>query len=469
MRYDSRTAVIVVVYMKAFSFRVFGILFWGAVTIHGAAEPVSFVVSPAHPMVDEPVRIAVRGLASNTRFILRAKSQAQDHLWWRSEITINSGQDGEIDLGSEAPVAGSYRGVDAMGLFWSMKPDTEPATADHAFFSVKDFFKTIDTNVEVVEAGNVIGSVTIQRRYADPNVRCSALRDAGLHGLLCFPGDGRPHPGVLVIGGSEGGIGLPDVTTLLASHGFTALSLAYFGEAGLPATLQNIPIEYFKQAADWMITRPEVSSRQISLFGVSRGTEAALQLASMSPAIDAVVVRSPSFARWEGISSQGLPGGPAWTLSGKPLPYIPNRVPAWFWAQYQEDRRLSKPIRQTPLFLYDLSIFGATDSVEIPVEKIRGPILLLSGKDDQIWPGDLMANKLMSRLKNHRHPYRDMHLSYDNVGHSIPCEYLPTSGDFGALKVVLGGTAEGVAKAQRDSWPRILSFLSHAANTIPSH
>jgi pimeloyl-ACP methyl ester carboxylesterase len=103
-------------------------------------------------------------------------------------------------------------------------------------------------------------------------------------------------------------------------------------------------------------------------------------------------------------------------------------------------------------------------SAEIPVENIHGPILLLSGKDDQIWPGDMMADKLMARLKQHGHAYHDVHLSYDQVGHWIPCEYLPTAGDFSGLRLVIGGTAVGVAKAQRDSWLRILGFLTQAAN-----
>jgi hypothetical protein len=337
--------------MNVFRLGVIVLSLWSAATIHGVASQVSFAVAPSAPLIDEPVRIVLKGLAPNSPIRLRAKSEAQDHLWWRSEIVINSGPDGQIDLGAKAPEAGSYQGIDAMGIFWSMKPDKEPKNADHAFFTVRDFFEAIDTNIEVVEAGQVVGSVTIERRYSKAGVKCTPLKDAALHGILCFPDDGKQHPGVLVIGGSEGGVGLPDVTVLLASHGFTALSLSYFGDNGQPATLQNIPLEYFKRAADWMLTLPETRSRRIAVFGVSRGTEVALQVAAMSSVIDAVVARSPSFVRWEGISARGLPGGPGWTLSGKPLAYIPNRVPFWFWTQYFWDRAISEPIRQTPLFL----------------------------------------------------------------------------------------------------------------------
>ena len=66
--------------------------------IHGAVTQVSFTVAPSEPLIDEPVRIVVRGLAPDSPITLRAKSEAQDHLWWRSEIIIHSGPDGQIDL-----------------------------------------------------------------------------------------------------------------------------------------------------------------------------------------------------------------------------------------------------------------------------------------------------------------------------------------------------------------------------------
>ncbi len=41
-----------------------------------------------------------------------------------------------------------------------------------------------------------------------------------------------------------------------------------------------------------------------------------------------------------------------------------------------------------------------------------------------IWPSSLMATRLMERLRRHRHPYGDEHLSYDGVGHAIPFDYI---------------------------------------------
>lgn len=177
----------------------------------------------------------------------------------------------------------------------------------------------------------------------------------------------------------------------------------------------------------------------------------------------AVVARSPSYVRWEGATAGQLPGGPAWTYQGTALTYVPIRIPLWFAAQYTWDFIVGDPVRQTPLFMHDLKVYGDTGSAEIQVENIHGPMLLLSGRDDQIWPSSLMATRLMERLRQHGHPYADQHLSYDRVGHWIPCEYLPTAGERQKMKLMIGGTPEGAAIAQADSWPKILRFLVEAS------
>jgi dienelactone hydrolase len=435
-------------------------------TLIAAANQIpsaTFVVAPAQPLLDERLSISVSGLPPNRLITIKAKSKAQDQLWWRSVAVFKTGVQGAIDLNTEAPVFGSYRGADGMGLFWSMKPEAGTKYGDHAFFAITDWFQPVVTEIEADDAGQTLGSVVIERRLAKPGVHCTAIAQNGIDGLLCDPGDGLRHPGVIVLGGSEGGASMPDTTVLLASHGFTTMSLAYFGAHGLPPTLQNIPVENFGKALRWMRARPETDPHFVALFGVSRGAEAALQFAATYPDVSAVVARSPTYVRWEGATARQLPGGPIWTWQGKPLTYVPIHIPLGFGAQYAWDLTVGDPFRQTPLFLHDLEVFGDTGSAEIPVENINGPVLLLSGKDDQIWPSSLMATRLLERLRRHGHPYADQAVSYGAVGHWIPCEYLPTAGERQKMKLMIGGTPEGTAAALADSWPKILRFLALAS------
>jgi len=427
----------------------------------GTLPVARFTVAPAQPLMDDRLEIKASGLPPNQSITLCATSVAQDRLEWRSVAVFTSSPDGTIDLGAQAPASGTYRGIDAMGLFWSMEPDPDARSGDHAFFAWSDWLEPVVTKIEAKRGKEVLASVRIERRFARPGVWRTAIGEDGVVGVLYNPGDHQPHPGVIVIGGSEGGFGGPEAA-MLASRGFTALSLAYFGVDSLPRALQNIPMEYFDKAVQWMCARPEVVPNHLAAFGISRGTEAALMVAANNPHLEAVVARAPSHVRWEGVTASRLPGGPAWTLAGRALPYVPNRIPLGFALLYLWDTVVGTPVRQSPLFLSDLAYFGDTARVEIAVEQVCGPLLLLSGQDDQIWPSTMMAERIMERLRRNRHPYGDGLLSYEEAGHWLPTAYVPMRGLRKGMKVAIGGTPEGTARAQADSWPKILRLLTSA-------
>jgi len=67
----------------------------------------NFVIVPAQPLMDERLSILISGLPPKRLITVRAKSKAQDQLWWRSEAVFNSGPKGTIDLDAVAPVSGT--------------------------------------------------------------------------------------------------------------------------------------------------------------------------------------------------------------------------------------------------------------------------------------------------------------------------------------------------------------------------
>lgn len=317
------------------------------------------------------------------------------------------------------------------------------------------------------EGTRLLATQTLARPFADPHVVTSPARD-GVVGRLYSPGDGQPHPAVLVIGGSDGGFGVPDVAMLLASHGYTTLSIAYFGEPGLPPSLEQIPMEDFTRALDWLRRQPTVDPRFVAIYGESRGSEPALWTAAHTRGVNAVVARSPSDVLWGGVTANHLPGKATWTQAGKPLPYIANHIPIGLGVGFLWNLAMRAPTSQTPMFVQNLKDFGDTASVEIPVERIQGPILLLAGRDDQIWPSALMAEHLLARLRRNHHPYPDELLAYHDVGHPIPYAYLPLAGDRRHSRFAVGGSVHGYANALQDAWPKVLAFLDRASASTTS-
>jgi bile acid acyltransferase/acyl-CoA thioester hydrolase-like protein len=50
----------------------------------------------------------------------------------------------------------------------------------------------------------------------------------------------------------------------------------------------------------------------------------------------------------------------------------------------------------------------------LPIERFRGPVMLISGGDDQLWPSTILADRIMAAL--HADPARHVHLNYPQAG-----------------------------------------------------
>jgi dienelactone hydrolase len=106
-----------------------------------------------------------------------------------------------------------------------------------------------------------------------------------------------------------------------------------------------------------------------------------------------------------------------------------------------------------------------SERAEIQVERIRGAVLLISGKDDGVWESAPMAEKVGARLKRGNFPYPSQSLTYDHAGHSITRPYTSTMNLNGRRHPLsgrvmhLGGTPAGTAQAREDSWRQMLTFV----------
>jgi dienelactone hydrolase len=247
--------------------------------------------------------------------------------------------------------------------------------------------------------------VAAQSFLAQSAITVTRVSERGLVAKLYTPSAAANHPGVLVFGGSEGGLewcetwGEP-----LAWRGYAVLALAYFGVDKLPPSLSEIPIEYFVTALEWLRAQPRIDPQHIAVIASSKGSEAALLVASIRPEIRAVVAGVPSHVVWQGMSST-LSVRSSWTLHGKPVPFVP----------YDN----SAPFTNT-LDLYTRSLTNQKRAeAEIAVERINGSLLLFSARADRLWPSTMMANAIIDRLKQRDFRFEYEHVVYDDADHSV--------------------------------------------------
>jgi dienelactone hydrolase len=372
-----------------------------------------FEVPRAPVLTDEVVPIAISGLTRGHPVTITLRGLA---LISRAVFVPDSM--GRVDLTRMAPKSG-YDGVEPMGLFWFAKRESEAPPSEPGMRARAPEVWQLTAEQDSA----VVATDTVLRRAVAPDVRMRLVRESGLVAVLYQPPGDEPRPAVLVLGGSGGGLPTAlDAPGGLASRGYVVLSLGYFRLNGLPQELRDIPLEYFKRALDWLAAQPFVDSTRIAVMGASRGAEAALLIGSTYPQVHAVIAVSPSNVVVGSCCSDRF--ADAWTLNGSPV------------------RR-----------------------GEIRVENIRGPVLLISGRDDGVWPSTKSAESMVHRLKEHHFAHPVTNLSFPNAGHAIIRPHSSTM-EINSMRhpltgriMQMGGTPRGTALAREAAWTGVLDFL----------
>jgi len=296
--------------------------------------------------------------------------------------------------------------------------------------------------------GLFLSLFTLANSSAQTTIK-SAVTDSELVANFIQPDSKSVRPGIIVLGGSGGGINWQNsIAELLAENGYSALALAYFGMEGLPQYLSEIPLEYFEKALNWLRSHPQVDSERIGVIGVSKGGELALLLASLFPDLKVVVVYVPSNVIFQSIAKE-FSKTSSWSYHNRPLPFVPYKITENF-----------NPDNLAEMYDESLEQEEYLEKAVIRVENIKGPILLLSGKEDKVWPSTKMSQMIMERLKRHKFHYAYEHKAYENAGHLISWIDHPEP-------TKRGGTKEGMDFAQKDSRKRFLKFFKrHLKNQV---
>jgi uncharacterized protein len=287
---------------------------------------------------------------------------------------------------------------------------------------------------------------------------------SGLAGTFATHG-GEPRPGVLVLGGSEGGRPI-HLAQLLAAEGFAALALSYFGTAPLPRNLVEVPLDYVEEAVRWLANHPLVAGEQVGVVGSSKGAELALLAAAhLSDAFGAVVAYAPSAVAFAGIAFGGDGRRrSSWSLRGEPLPFVP----------YPRRALPSLGLRGlslAPIYRAALDNADAVAAATIPIERAGAPIMLISGDRDRMWPSSAMAEMLLQRLRECDKADCAVHVRFADAGHSF-MPWAPNRGSERVARVTntlrlagiggvfdLGGKPKANRAALEAAWPRAVAFL----------
>jgi uncharacterized protein len=238
-----------------------------------------------------------------------------------------------------------------------------------------------------------------------------------------YLGDGDNQPLVVGLGGSEGGNAWdsdrwkPTRDRFLA-EGYAFVALEYFGGPNTPEKVDRISLDAVHEAIVAVAKNPKIDASRICLVGGSKGAELALMMASNYSDITCVVGIVPCHAAFPALTVSAETS--SWTYKGKEVPFVPM---TWAAAPAVISRDLRKA------FTIMLEDTVAVQAALIPVERINGPVLLVSASKDEMWPSMEMSNEVMARLKANQfaHPYE--HLVIEG-GHTAPLDHFDEILDF---------------------------------------
>ena len=435
-------------------------------------------------LVDESLDAVVTGLAAGERVELSAETRDAAGVVWRSVGRFAADARGSASTRTGASRGGTYAGADRGGLSWSMArvgeaavprvPPDPPATQ---VFTGAQYAGAAPVSIRVRarSASGADAEASAERWFGGPAVSEAPVRDGGLRGRTFTPA-GPPRAAVLAIGGSSGGI-VERQARLLAARGHAVFALAYCGYEDRPAHPRDIDIEYFEDALSWF--RARTAPLPLALLATSYGTQPAVVAAASAPEhVDALILLVPSHVLNMGLGENFAVSGCFLRRRGRPLPHltvefdIGERVAAAQRDGVRDDIALSDH--------YLAAWRAAADDrrVHLPIEALRAPVLLVSGRDDALWPSSYAADRLAERLRDagHRWPVWHVrqsggHLAIDVPGHaSWPCGLGEWNAAVPHVSFPLGGEPASNGRAQFRTWRAVRAFLArHARPGPPPH
>lgn len=433
------------------------------------ATAQSIDISPANAvLMGVPMTIRLAGLPANADVRIVAERPVQPwgpgakRMIYRAEAVFAVDATGTLDLAKAAPKSGSYKGADVRGLLWSMSPTTTEAAADSRPGDVELIAYAGDASDKKLATRTIV----FQAHAPELVVERPSGFPGAIFATLPVSAGAAKRPALIVMGGSEGGkTVVNDAAQRLASRGFAVLSLPYYSPAQwpsmkaevpeLPPAFADIEINRLNDARAWLMTRKEVDGSRIGLYGVSKGAEFTLLGAVTFPWVKTAVAIVPTDVVWEGWGQNVEPGKrSSFAYKGKPFPFTPYKDFAEEFQGFQtgQDVRIRRPQDKGRA-----ANPAAAAAARIPVERYKGPLLLVAGQEDQVWNSAMMAHNIAERRAVAK--LETVSLIYTDAGHYLSGNGLSPTTQYNVGPNKSGGTPEANARAQADAWEKTIQFL----------
>lgn len=264
--------------------------------------------------------------------------------------------------------------------------------------------------------------------------------DGAAQGFHLVPREIKHKGTIIVYGGSDGTPNYAQAVDF-AKNGYEVMSLFMFGQKNQPKTLARVPLEQFEQTLRYVEAHAR-SASPLTVMGVSKGAEYALNLTSKYPQINNAILAAPSAYNFNGLDFENY--GSSWTWQGKELPYIDIQKTSLghFIGDMIIPMIVKAPVTYKNAYQTAVDMDKDSESKKISLNT-KANILIIAGSDDQMWNSAGMGKS----IKDQRPQNTDLAI-YGGAGHVFAGNGVLSTG---STRMNVGGTTNANTRAARES------------------
>ncbi|KAM9854692.1 peroxisomal succinyl-coenzyme A thioesterase-like [Aulostomus maculatus] len=410
---------------------------------------VRLSVQPSRGLVDEKFSVLVQNAPPGAQLTIQALHRCEGGHNWEAFAHYVTDASGTVNASEDPSLGGTYCGVEPMGLLWSLRP--VPGSKPGLRLRKMNVQTPMEVTISVYQGHQTQGFVDqlasqlVERWYMAPGVRRIPITEQSLSATLFLPPGPGPFPGVLDLWGSGGQL-VEYRAALLASHGFASLALDYLTSKITMETGKMVDNQYFETAYGVLQTHPQVLRSRIAMLGLSFGSSVTLKMAVYSQVMKLRCVVC---------------------ISGSHVQPVEGSVQEMS-AFIQKNFVKGRVNEENHMILRDVVLPVPSDpSYKVDVGRLRCPVLMVVGEDDQNWPSSESAQDMKAMMERAGNSHLLTILSYPNTGHLIEPPYMPhlrasffkTAFSPEKVMALWGGETVSHSRAQEDAWRKTLAFL----------
>ncbi len=135
-------------------------------------------------LFNKSVQVKVEGLSPHKPVELRSKLVDDRGVIFKASALYEADETGQVDVCRAPSLGGSYTGVEPMGLFWALAPETP-----HNTFLRKNVLSPTLVDIEAlcVKTGKLLASETNERGFMAEGMKRIPVKEGRIRGVLFVP------------------------------------------------------------------------------------------------------------------------------------------------------------------------------------------------------------------------------------------------------------------------------------------